>query len=471
MKQIYFKIIFLLCFVFVFTDCSKNNNSDIELTQVQQMQINFSLENFDNFFIKDNLVIEWDDFNLSEHENQSVYEFNTSFKVANAITNGKIELIPKYKLLVFKNDLGNWNYELLKFLSINDRLTDDLSYFNPVFSGTLYHYNLEGKTLVIKAYKDGQLLNEYSDNENNNVMSKLDPIDGTGYYQRICEVSYTDWYSVYDGIAHYTHSVKMGESCDWIYVAEGNSVPGGYNFNFHNHYDGIQGLNGTNNNANHNNEVILNENEDDPCKNIKLQIQNPNYTQQANELKGKTGQNKETGYKQNKDGSQVPLTAINNGHSLNIPVDANTVGYMHTHLNDYNTGKTDPKTGWEIIEQPIRMFSPADVIKFLQIVKNTKYNGVPTQFTYGTMISSSGNYTLRFTGDVDFDFSHLKPAKDYEADYEKIIKEKGYERGFLNFLKDFIKVDGIELYRIKNNNEVEKKTLNSQGKIVTSKCL
>ncbi|QTD36296.1 hypothetical protein JL193_08970 [Polaribacter batillariae] len=211
---------------------------------------------------------------------------------------------------------------------------------------------------------------------------------------------------------------------------------------------------------------------EDPCKYIKLQIQNPNYTAQANELKGKTGLKKETGYKQNKDGNQVSLIDTNGGHSLTIPIDNNTVGYMHTHLNNFI--EINQKTGKEELKKPIKMFSPADIINFLQMVRNTKFNGVPTHLVYATMISSSGNYTLRFTGNVDDNFitnaNMLNSPNSYKTVYETYIKDKGEERGFLHFMKDYIKIKDINLYRIRDNGDTEKKTLKTNGKVDTNDC-
>ena len=212
---------------------------------------------------------------------------------------------------------------------------------------------------------------------------------------------------------------------------------------------------------------------EDPCRYIKLQIQNPVYTAQANELKTKTGLNQETGYKQNKDGTQVALNETNGGHSLTIPIDINTVGYMHTHINGYNAGDLD-SDGVDDFEKPIKMFSPADLLKFLQIVKNSKYNGVPTHLTYGTMISSSGNYTLRFTGVIDdIDVTNLKKAAVYKNDYKRYFEQQfksNKERAFLHFLKDHININGIDLYRIRDNGDVEKKTLKENGRVDTSDC-
>ncbi|RPD97532.1 hypothetical protein EGM88_08565 [Aureibaculum marinum] len=178
---------------------------------------------------------------------------------------------------------------------------------------------------------------------------------------------------------------------------------------------------------------------------------------------------KETGYVQDKNGVFTQLNDTNGGHSLDIKIDRdNTTGYIYTHLNDFPTGKTDPKTGRPFINKIKRMFSPADVIKFLQIAKYTEYNNIPLSSVYGTMVSSSGTYTLKFTGNTA-DIKDLKTAEEYESDYIKLMK-KGNEKGFLRFLRDHIKVEGIELYKIKNSGRIRPKTLDESGKVETGDC-
>jgi len=145
---------------------------------------------------------------------------------------------------------------------------------------------------------------------------------------------------------------------------------------------------------------------------------------------------------------------------------------MHTHLNDFLTGKIDPKTGDEELKKPIKIFSPADILKFLQIVKNSKYNGVPTHLVYGTVIASTGNYTLRFTGNPD-DIIGLGSANSYRADYKKYFEEdykNNKEKAFLHFLKDKIGINGINLYRIRDNGDIEKKIIKENGRVKTSNC-
>lgn len=196
----------------------------------------------------------------------------------------------------------------------------------------------------------------------------------------------------------------------------------------------------------------------DPCAKIKQENGNPVYYKKINSLKNETSKKKETGYFQNKDGSYTQLTDTNNGHSLDLPINRNTTaGFMHTHLDDFLTGEIDKKTGRPKENRPIKMFSPKDILSYLKIIKNTKFNGIPLSSTYGTMVSSSGTYTLRFTGNPNdvpnsFNFDN--------KEYEEYIKENGKEVGFLKYLKDKVNLTGLRLFKVKNNS-VKEKTLSS----------
>ncbi len=261
MKQTFLKTMLLFFITISFTNCDKEDNSEVELTEIQKIQSKFSLENFENPFVKNNLLIDWNDFNTNQNkEDKSVtYEFNTSFKVSNSLSSGKQKLSTKYRLLTSKNDLDTWEYELIKFLSNKTKLADDISYFKPAFSGTLYHYNLKGKTLKIKAYKKGELVNEFSDINANSLFSKSQAIDGdgSGGYQEVCTTNYVDWYQLIDGVYEYTHSVNKGTTCEFIWIESGSGGTGGINTNLHNHYNGPHGTNGNSNN--HNNEVLFDD--------------------------------------------------------------------------------------------------------------------------------------------------------------------------------------------------------------------
>ncbi|MDO9261446.1 MAG: hypothetical protein Q7U08_05855 [Flavobacteriaceae bacterium] len=204
-----------------------------------------------------------------------------------------------------------------------------------------------------------------------------------------------------------------------------------------------------------------------PCISIKNQLNNIYYKEKVEELKGKTHLKYETGYAEDKEGNITPLPLLDGGHSLDLKVGTNTKGYIHSHQNDFLTGKI--VDGKNEIAQPIRIFSPADIIKLLSIAKNTLRSNIPLDEVYGTMISSTGNYTLKFTGNIDHIHGFLN-ADDLRDVYIEYIKEFGLEEGFLKFIKNEIKIDGISLYKIEDNGQIIQKTIENNGIIVLVNC-
>ena len=207
------------------------------------------------------------------------------------------------------------------------------------------------------------------------------------------------------------------------------------------------------------------------CEKIASQISNPFFNAKIEILKSKTSHKKETGFSQNSDGSFNSLSPslANNGHSLAIPITTNMVGYMHTHLDDFLNGKFD-KDGNPGETRPIRMFSPGDVKRFLELLLNANANNIPITDVYGTMVSSSGIYTLRFTGniaDVNANFSTNALNVKY---LEKFEEYSNNERAFLHFIKDEIGIEGISLYKIKANGTIKKKFLKDNGKLDSETC-
>ncbi|CAL2087605.1 hypothetical protein [Tenacibaculum sp. 190524A05c] len=210
----------------------------------------------------------------------------------------------------------------------------------------------------------------------------------------------------------------------------------------------------------------------DPCKTLSQQLSNPSYKAKIEELRTKVGEKKESGYKQNKSGVYEALKQPVNGHTAIFDIDANTRGYMHTHLDDYEEG-IDPKSGNPRLIKPIKIFSPQDVLKFLELVRRTKSNGIPIHLVYGTLVTGKRSYVLTFTGDVNFPIDQLKEARDYDIPYKRAVDKRsksGLEKAFLVFLRDHIKVNGINLYRFKDNGTLQKKSLNNAGDLITDEC-
>ncbi len=208
-----------------------------------------------------------------------------------------------------------------------------------------------------------------------------------------------------------------------------------------------------------------------PCDNLKVQVADPNYKAKITELKTKTGEKNEYGYSQSIDGSFNMLHNATNGNNMSFNIQPNMIGFMHTHQDAHESTKVD-ENGDPKIESPIHMFSPADVKSFLLLLLNTQANNIPLESIYGNMISSSGTYALQFTGNIDdvrtdFDWDGIT----MEAAYVKAIADNKEELGFLKFLRDNIGINGIELYKIKDNGKTQNKTLNSNNKLQTIDCL
>ncbi|MDY0933349.1 hypothetical protein SOM20_20140, partial [Chryseobacterium sp. CFBP8996] len=212
--------------------------------------------------------------------------------------------------------------------------------------------------------------------------------------------------------------------------------------------------------------------QESPCEKIKTQNNNTEFKGKIDALNKQSilNQKKETGFSENKNGNFTPLPAssTNSSDALTITITPSTKGYIHTHQNDYETGNTDDNGNPEI-RQPIRMFSPADVNTLMTIasfIDDGNYEDI-----YGAMISSYGNYTIKFTGtasDIQMGFNTKKWRDDYKT---FIDEEKGtLESKFLRFLKEKMNVQGIELYKIKSNGTIQKKTLNANNQVQSNDC-
>ncbi|TPG44360.1 hypothetical protein [Flavobacterium pectinovorum] len=209
----------------------------------------------------------------------------------------------------------------------------------------------------------------------------------------------------------------------------------------------------------------------DPCKSISDQAVNPAFKAKMDALKAKTSLKKESGYAQKKDGSFKELQNGSGGtniNSLEFIIEPDMVGFMHVHIDPYESDELD-EDGNPKESAPIKMFSPADVKQFLLLLINAKTNGIPVENVFGTMVSSSGDYSLRFTGNIA-DVKTDQNWGSFDQIYKAAIKKDGKELGFLKFLKDNIGINGISLYKIKKDGKSENKTLNANNKLNSTPC-
>ncbi|MEG1320219.1 hypothetical protein [Chryseobacterium sp.] len=181
-----------------------------------------------------------------------------------------------------------------------------------------------------------------------------------------------------------------------------------------------------------------------PCEKMKEQNQNTEFKAKVAEIDKKEifDKDKETGfsaaYGQPKTNYE-PLS--NNNDNLKFPHGNKYYGYMHAHL--------DSKDGI------VRIFSPADIFTFLTTcVRNAETKGSMTD-AYGMVITSQGNYILKYSGDGSFGIGPGTLAR-WQSSYEKVFSNLTesqlldpvvLEKAFTQFMDEKVKIDGLEVYK------------------------
>ena len=215
------------------------------------------------------------------------------------------------------------------------------------------------------------------------------------------------------------------------------------------------------------------------CNEIDEQINHPDFSSKADALKNNFNLQYETGYLEQLDGSFIEGNATSNGsggHSLKYDdlSTPNTIGFMHTHINNYT--RNLPWGGTELV-QPIHMHSPQDILFFLQLILTSSVTGTGLHEVYGSMYSSSGNYTIKFSGDTNDIATNLATLSAQKTKLNTIykkyfnLKNPGLnEKGLLKFIEEQVGIDGIELFQINDDGTVEQKKLNANGDVESIPC-
>ena len=201
-----------------------------------------------------------------------------------------------------------------------------------------------------------------------------------------------------------------------------------------------------------NNNCVL-----DPCADINSKNTNTEYTSRINMLKEKVGDKQETGYGENTDGGYDVLDeTVNDGHSLKFPHKNNRLGFMHTHINNFIKG-TD-------VIKPIRMFSPADLKEFLNLVRLAHFNNRDISKVYGTMVTKEGVYTLKFLGDNIQDLSIAFDPDDDKELFKRYFKEyDSLEEAFLRYMQNETNNHHVALYRQEADGTLVRRKLDALG--------
>lgn len=215
-----------------------------------------------------------------------------------------------------------------------------------------------------------------------------------------------------------------------------------------------------------------NNNNNDPCSKIKGQKGKADYNQKMNDLKGKTGQKKETGYSQKANGDYTyhdNASTNSDSNSLTLPNSSDIEGYMHTHVDDFSAVNSE---GVEVTRTGIKMFSPADVGYFMDMLSHAQAGGRSLSNVYAVMVTSSGSYQIRYTGTgaqiKTFTETQIKGFKD--SYLKSMTKSQNLESNFLKFLKEKMGIDGVNLYRMQQIGKTTEVKLDSNGKPKESDC-
>jgi hypothetical protein len=206
---------------------------------------------------------------------------------------------------------------------------------------------------------------------------------------------------------------------------------------------------------------------DDPCDQLKIQNSNTDYLGKIQSLEKNTGLKSETGFIENKDGTFKDLINTTND-GLDVPQDVNTIGFNHTHIDDYKSGYYD-QDGNPIINQPIKIFSPKDVMTFIILLNNANRQNISLGSIYGKVISSSNTYTLKFEGVISDINQSISFNQALDRNYKKAIRKNGLESGFLKFLKEN-GIKGVSLYKINTDGTAEKKSLDTNSTLTSTPC-
>jgi hypothetical protein len=179
-----------------------------------------------------------------------------------------------------------------------------------------------------------------------------------------------------------------------------------------------------------------------PCEKLKNQNQNQAFKDKVtlldkDDIFKKT---QETGYAAAY--GSVPYEQMLNSDNGNVklPQGNKYYGYMHVHLN---------------MDGVVKIFSPYDITTFLtSCVANAKLVGNMAD-AYAMVITSEGNYILKYSGDGNFAISSVQ-LESWETWYKKQygelyennkLTQPNVEKLFTQFLQEVVNINGLEVYQ------------------------
>lgn len=134
------------------------------------------------------------------------------------------------------------------------------------------------------------------------------------------------------------------------------------------------------------------------CAELNSQVTDSTFIQQIQILENKLNEPAESGYTQEYTGDFTEMELADpNGTKLKIPSSSAIKGMMHNHSGPWT--EVDPNTNEEVEFWPVNMYSPDDVMSFLQIASNGDGTNFEVSETYSALVTFEGNYILKFKGE------------------------------------------------------------------------
>ncbi|WP_326981199.1 hypothetical protein VUJ46_13095 [Chryseobacterium sp. MYb264] len=204
-----------------------------------------------------------------------------------------------------------------------------------------------------------------------------------------------------------------------------------------------------------------------PCAKLKMQNADKNFKDKINDLKKKTENTSESGYRvgspvsgSGQTGTQYQELSNKPGTSeLDFKIFNTTHGIMHSHYDGL-----------------VPIFSPGDINLFIQLLKNAQANNIPLSDVFLSVITSSGVYQLRGDG---INVANLSMFTGAQIDalnsiyVENIgnanISSVDLQKGFLKFMKEHMNISGAKLYETDGDGNSKQLTLNGNN-LSTPNC-
>lgn len=208
--------------------------------------------------------------------------------------------------------------------------------------------------------------------------------------------------------------------------------------------------------------------DDSPCGKLKAQKNDTNFSAKIEVLKTKTGNSFESGYRvgapvlgSGQVGAQYQELSNKPGtQQLDFKIFNTTYGIMHSHYDGL-----------------VPIFSPGDINTFIQLLQNAQANNIPLSDVFISVVTSQGIYQLRGDG---INVANLSMYTDdqisaLDTEYLKMIGNANIsttdlQKGFLNFMKKNMNIEGAKLYEIKDDGTSKELKVNNNNDLMSANC-